>query len=56
MVEPVDDKTPQEMAREHFGFELKGIVDILSFKHIFSHLTWEMKSFGARIERDRNDS
>ena len=51
MVERVDDKTPQEMAREHFGIELEGIVDILSFKHIFSHLTWEMKSFGARIEK-----
>ena len=56
MVERADDKTPQEMVHEQFGIELKGIVDILSFKHIFSHLTWEMKSFEARIERDRYDS
>jgi len=51
MIERVEDKTPQEMVSEHFGIELKGIVDILTFKHIFSHLTWEMKSFGARIEK-----
>ena len=50
MVERVDGKTPQ-MAREHFGIELKDVVDILSFKHIFSHLTWEMQSFGALIEK-----
>ncbi|MER2089443.1 MAG: A/G-specific adenine glycosylase [Sporosarcina sp.] len=51
MVERVDVESPQEMALRHFGFELKETVDILSFKHIFSHLTWEMKSFGARIEK-----
>ncbi|MEK5068472.1 A/G-specific adenine glycosylase [Sporosarcina sp. FSL K6-1508] len=51
MVEPAENNTPQEMAREHFSIELKDVVDILSFKHIFSHLTWEMKSFEARIEK-----
>ena len=38
-------KHHKKWLHEHFGIELKGIVDILSFKHIFSHLTWEMKSF-----------
>ncbi|WP_179393495.1 A/G-specific adenine glycosylase [Sporosarcina sp. JAI121] len=51
MVERVGVESPQDMALQHFGIELKETVDILSFKHIFSHLTWEMKSFGARIEK-----
>ena len=38
-------KHHKKYLREQFGIELKDIVEILSFKHIFSHLTWEMKSF-----------
>ncbi len=49
MIELTDNETLQENLREQLGFQLEGLVDILSFKHIFSHLTWEMKSFEARI-------
>lgn len=50
MIERLDDKTLREKVREQFGVELEGFVDILSFKHIFSHITWEMTSFKARMK------
>ena len=50
MVELSSDKTPYKTFNEQFGMSLKTIHEIISFKHIFSHLTWEMKGFRARIK------
>ncbi|MFJ7936628.1 A/G-specific adenine glycosylase [Sporosarcina sp. NPDC096371] len=49
MIELVDDKTLPEKVHEQFGVELQGLTDILTFKHIFSHITWEMTSYLARM-------
>ena len=51
MVEYAENQSLEEMALEHFAIELMSVVEILSFKHIFTHLTWEMKSYRALIEK-----
>ena len=51
MVEYAESQSLEEIALEHFAIELMSVVEILSFKHIFTHLTWEMKSYGALIEK-----
>ncbi|MBE1555861.1 A/G-specific adenine glycosylase [Sporosarcina limicola] len=50
MVERMVGRTPQQMVHEQFGFELENLVELLSFKHIFSHLTWDMQSFEAQLQ------
>jgi A/G-specific adenine glycosylase len=47
MVELHIEKTPKESFNEQFGVALNDVTEITSFKHIFSHLTWDMKSFEA---------
>lgn len=32
-----------------FDMQLESLVEIIAFKHIFTHLTWEMSSFRTRI-------
>ncbi|MEK5037187.1 A/G-specific adenine glycosylase [Sporosarcina sp. FSL K6-3457] len=49
MIERLDGQTLSEKVQEQFGIELKGFVELLAFKHIFSHITWEMTSFKARM-------
>ncbi|WP_318616496.1 A/G-specific adenine glycosylase [Sporosarcina sp. YIM B06819] len=49
MIELLDGKTLPEKVKEQFDIELEEFVELLSFKHIFSHITWEMKSFKARM-------
>ena len=56
MVELNGDKTPAEAFTEQYGVDLTELFDIINFKHVFSHLTWEMKSFQARLTEDENDS
>lgn len=55
MVELTTDKTAEEVFAEQYGTKLKATSEIISFKHIFTHLTWEMKSFQAKFkEKDAN--
>lgn len=49
MIELTDGKAIEEQVREQFGMELDDLVEQLSFKHVFTHLTWEMTSFEARF-------
>ena len=49
MVELNLDKKPEDMFYEQFGIQLEALTEIIAFKHIFTHLTWEMSSFRARI-------
>ena len=49
MVELNQDKKPEKMFYEQFGIQLEPLTEIIAFKHIFTHLTWEMSSFRARI-------
>ncbi|MCZ2260244.1 A/G-specific adenine glycosylase [Sporosarcina sp. G11-34] len=49
MVELTDDKTPAETFKEQYGVDLTELFDIITFKHVFSHLTWEMNSFRTRL-------
>ncbi|WP_203248622.1 A/G-specific adenine glycosylase [Sporosarcina beigongshangi] len=50
MVERLDGIAPLEKMRQQFGVELENVVDVLTFKHIFSHITWEMTSFKAQMK------
>lgn len=47
MIELATDKTAEEGFAEQYGAKLKATSEIISFKHIFTHLTWDMKSFQA---------
>ena len=49
MVELSPDKKPENIFYEQFGLQLDPLTEIIAFKHIFTHLTWEMSSFRARI-------
>ena len=49
MVELNLDKKPEDMFYEQFGIQLDPLIEIIAFKHIFTHLTWEMSSFRARV-------
>lgn len=44
----VDDHLPDKM-HEHFGVELGQCKAIIAFKHIFSHITWEMQSYQVDV-------
>lgn len=48
MVELMEDQLPHEAFSKQFDMNLTGISEIISFKHIFSHLTWEVKGYQAR--------
>lgn len=50
MVELDPDKEPHETFKEQFGVGVKNVFEVISFKHIFSHLTWDLKSFEARLD------
>ena len=50
MVELAEDTTPFEAFNKEFGMNLISLSEIIAFKHIFTHLTWEMKGFQARAD------
>jgi A/G-specific adenine glycosylase len=50
MIEQLDVRAMQEELREKFNIELDWIVDVLAFKHVFSHITWEMTSFKGQMK------
>ena len=49
MLELNQDKDLASMFFEEFDIQLESLVEIIAFKHIFTHLTWEMSSYRARI-------
>lgn len=50
MIEQLDDQALPQKVREQLGIELEAFVELVSFKHIFSHITWEMTSFKALMK------
>lgn len=48
MVELLSNDEPEEVFSEQYGIKLKEIKSVTSFKHIFTHLTWEMSGFRAQ--------
>lgn len=50
MVELTLDKTPNTLFTKEFGINLKSSTKTIAFKHIFSHLTWEMIGFRAQLK------
>lgn len=45
MIESTGDASIEELFKSAYGLEIRNIKPLLDFKHIFSHLTWNMKSF-----------
>lgn len=50
MIERLDGMAPQEKVCQQLGVELENVVELLAFKHIFSHITWEMTSYKAQMK------
>lgn len=50
MVELIGDESPVQLFMKKFNIRIKTITEIISFKHIFTHLTWELKSYEVCIE------
>ena len=45
MAESTGDASAEELFRAAYGLEISNIKPLLDFTHIFSHLTWNMKSY-----------
>lgn len=45
MLELTGDESAQQQFKKSFDMPIKTITEIISFKHIFTHLTWEMKGY-----------
>lgn len=50
MVELTTKQTVEEIFAEQYGEKIKNLTDIIHFKHIFTHLTWEMRGIQAQFE------
>lgn len=50
MVELTTKKSAEEVLQELYGLKITAVSDIMSFKHIFTHLTWEVKGFSAKLK------
>lgn len=49
MVALADDKTDEEQFAEIYGVQIQVTEELLSFKHIFTHLTWMIRSYRAHL-------
>jgi A/G-specific adenine glycosylase len=52
IIEVKDNRTPIEIFTDETGLHIKSLNEIIAFKHIFTHITWEMKSFRARLNEE----
>ncbi|QFG00180.1 A/G-specific adenine glycosylase [Psychrobacillus glaciei] len=53
MVElPTTSHTIEELIEHDYQIRIEKGKEIITFKHIFSHLTWEMESYEARLKDD----
>ncbi len=50
MVEMSEQKTPQQLVKDEFNFNVTLLSKELEFKHIFSHLVWDMKCYKGILE------
>ncbi|MHA6260284.1 A/G-specific adenine glycosylase [Sporosarcina sp. CAU 1771] len=50
MVELTSEIDPIDAFANQFGSELEKNVELVTFKHLFSHITWELKSYRARLK------
>lgn len=54
MVElPTTNHTVEEVIEHDYRISIIKGKEILTFKHIFSHLTWEMESYAAQLTKDK---
>jgi len=51
MIELAGDQLPEELFKKEYGLEPDKITETIAFKHIFTHLTWEMKGFYVSASR-----
>lgn len=51
MIELNGEDHPKVQLREQFGIEPNRCTEVLAFKHVFSHITWEMQSYQAVMEQ-----
>ncbi len=51
MIELTGQKEPAALLTDQLGIELENVIPLLSFKHIFTHLTWEIQNFRARVKK-----
>lgn len=51
MVELTGGKVPEALLSEQLGIDLEEITPLLSFKHVFTHLTWDVRSFRSRAKK-----
>ena len=51
MIELNEGKASQDKLAKQMGIELTEANEIMSFKHIFSHLTWEMQSYFVQLKQ-----
>jgi len=49
IVEYKNNLSPANHFTGETGLEIKSLSEIIEFKHIFTHITWEMKAFRARL-------
>lgn len=49
MIELTGDERLQDKMREQYGIELHHCKALIDFKHVFSHITWEMQSYLAEL-------
>lgn len=54
MVELTTNQSATEILYKQLGLKVTAASDIISFKHIFTHLTWEVKSYQAAIQEEIN--
>ena len=57
MVElPTPNHTVEEIVEHDYGIEIAKGPSIIEFKHVFSHLVWEMESFEADLIKGKRTS
>ncbi|WP_342577414.1 A/G-specific adenine glycosylase [Psychrobacillus sp. FSL K6-2843] len=57
MVElPTSTHTVEEVVELDYGVEIQKGIELIAFKHIFSHLVWEIESFEAKLMNEKKIS
>ncbi|MFS0577023.1 A/G-specific adenine glycosylase [Sporosarcina sp. 179-K 3D1 HS] len=51
LIENKEGLKPAKLLNESMDLQVEDLQELLSFKHVFSHITWEMDSYYARIRK-----
>ncbi|MBO1910218.1 A/G-specific adenine glycosylase, partial [Microvirga sp. 3-52] len=52
IIEVKDDRKPIEIFTAEIGLPIKSLSEVIAFKHIFTHITWEMNGYRARLNEE----